>query len=538
MKNLKSILYLLVLLLTIACRSTDTAMEGDGTESGGTSGSAIMKVSLLGATFNQDPDVNPIASVKSGAVNNSLREGRQTILMDDNKAVIATLTPKKFLSNTVQAGINPMAATYEHPLVPGQVFRLAVYNANGTYKAQRLFTINSAGAPAVATGGDLMLDGGQTYSFVAYSYNNSTDPGAVSTTANLNSATLSAISSNRDLMYQRVDNVTVVGGDNELRLILKHLFSEIKVSLNVYNVNGNNNGIRSVGNGITMDRHITSNSSLKFSNGVITYGSTRGTKAVVFTPGGPSVYDVNGAGANSWTSDPVLLVNPGLATSDMSTLTFPNDASGRISIGFGGTAKSKQGFQVPNIVVKPGVSYNLNLDFRCTADATPTWPFSMSGGTEGGQLTQTFNAPVSDAGFIFDVYQLDNSFNMKINGVDLSNQEIQFQGAVTGLPRNIRFKSDGAFWGDGNVAEIYSLGNAGNSIPIIRIIIASNGSVSMMGRRTLASALEPLELYNGAQFGNISWSATTSNTVIATMRVTGTTVMRGLGTGKVFVNCL
>ncbi|PSD44103.1 hypothetical protein C7E23_05080 [Elizabethkingia anophelis] len=53
-----------MLLLTIACRSTDSAMEGDGTESGGTSGSAIMKVSLLGATFNEDPDVNPMASSK------------------------------------------------------------------------------------------------------------------------------------------------------------------------------------------------------------------------------------------------------------------------------------------------------------------------------------------------------------------------------------------------------------------------------------------------------------------------------------------
>lgn len=126
---------------------------------------------------------------------------------------------------------------------------------------------------------------------------------------------------------------------------------------------------------------------------------------------------------------------------------------------------------------------------------------------------------------------------MKINGVDLSNQEIQFQGAVTGLPRNIRFKSDGAYWGDGNVAEIYALGNASNSIPIIRIIIGENGSVSMMGRRTLASALEPLELYNGAQFSSISWNQTASNTVIATMKVTGVTVMRGLGTGKVIVNC-
>ena len=34
-------------------------------------------------------------------------------------------------------------------------------------------------------------------------------------------------------------------------------------------------------------------------------------------------------------SEPVLLVNPGAVASDMSTLNFPNDASGRIDIGYG-----------------------------------------------------------------------------------------------------------------------------------------------------------------------------------------------------------
>lgn len=38
---------------------------------------------------------------------------------------------------------------------------------------------------------------------------------------------------------------------------------------------------------------------------------------------------------------------------------------------------------------------------------------------------------------------MDNSFNLNINGVNLSNQEIQFQSAVAAYPRNIRFKSDG-----------------------------------------------------------------------------------------------
>ena len=59
----------------------------------------------------------------------------------------------------------------------------------------------------------------------------------------------------------------------------------------------------------------------------------------------------------------------------------------------------------------------------------------------------------------------------------------------------------------------------------------------MMGRRSLTSNLEPLELYGGTRFNNITWKTTGSNTVVATMLVTGTTVMRGLGVGKKIIPC-
>ena len=54
----------------------------------------------------------------------------------------------------------------------------------------------------------------------------------------------------------------------------------------------------------------------------------------------------------------------------------------------------------------------------------------------------------------------------------------------------------------------------------------------MMGRRTISSGLEPLELYGGTRFNTVTWKTTGSNTVDATMLVTGATVMRGLGVGK------
>lgn len=70
-----------------------------------------------------------------------------------------------------------------------------------------------------------------------------------------------------------------------------------------------------------------------------------------------------------------------------------------------------------------------------------------------------------------------------------------------------------------------------------KITIGPDGSVSMMGRRSLVSALEPLELFNGALFNVINWKKTEPNAVMATMVVTGTTVMNGLGVGRKVVPC-
>ncbi|TYO88613.1 hypothetical protein LX74_03151, partial [Elizabethkingia miricola] len=51
------------------------------------------------------------------------------------------------------------------------------------------------------------------------------------------------------------------------------------------------------------------------------------------------------------------------------------------------------------------------------------------------------------------------------------------------------------------------------------------------------SNLEPLELYGGTLFNTVTWKTTGSNTVVATMLVTGATVMRGLGVGKKIIAC-
>lgn len=164
--------------------------------------------------------------------------------------------------------------------------------------------------------------------------------------------------------------------------------------------------------------------------------------------------------------------------------------------------------------------------FEC-ADTVVSRDFSTTDGT-----VTTFDAPAADLGFIFDVYRLDNSFNLNINGVNISTSTLEFQPDQTD---NVRFL-DGSKYGDGTVPQIYSMtGNADN--PLVRVIIHKNGSIAMYGSKSGGSALFPLQLYNGNAFNNIIWNQTGTNTVRLSQPVVGTTYISGKGQGFKFGFC-
>ncbi|MCL1672587.1 hypothetical protein [Elizabethkingia ursingii] len=529
MKNLKITIAAFMLsgsLLITSCRSSDNAIDNPG-DNLITNGSALIKMNLLGSEFESETISTSMASAKQLRVGSTVRDQVSTFMAGE-QPIIATLTPVIAPAIATQAAINPMADVVRNPLKgPNVKYRVIAYRtSSGAKVASNVYTIDANGVSTADTG-DMMLDGDDEtinkYDFVVLSYNSSTAPADV--TGNVSTASLSSISGDNDLMYFRTNNVRVSKGDNVLNVVLTHKFSQITTTIDASAV-APGNPISSIGSGITFDKHRGGAvNSIKLSDGTVTFGTATATKAVSFTAPTPA--------SAIWTSNPTLLANPGIAATDMSTLNFPNTAGGTITVG----SKTKRNFTVSNLVVTPGVKYNLKLKFACTTNATPTWPFNMSDSGSGTRLTRTFNAPAADAGFIFDVYELDNSFNMTINGVDLATQEIQFQSGVVDYPQNIRFKSDGSRWGENGVPQIYSLGSSTNSTPIIRITIGPDGSVSMMGRRSLTSNLEPLELYGGTRFNTVTWKTTGSNTVDATMLVTGATVMRGLGVGKKIVPC-
>lgn len=187
------------------------------------------------------------------------------------------------------------------------------------------------------------------------------------------------------------------------------------------------------------------------------------------------------------------------------------------------------------------------------------WRHEEGSLTNGTTLTQEFTQPGSDGGFTLDIYKLDNSLNMNINGAPLFDEEIEFQSGTPSnsggnlLVQNIRFKSDKATHGDG-AGKIWEI-NAGididltdrrnNPIPAIRIVIDRFGNAKIYGKRTTNASLEELELFDKSNptivkpLNTVHWKTelNETNKIEATQLVVGTTAMSGFGYGLEYKEC-
>lgn len=170
--------------------------------------------------------------------------------------------------------------------------------------------------------------------------------------------------------------------------------------------------------------------------------------------------------------------------------------------------------------------------------------FSMSNATDpifNNTISKTFIQPAgADQGFTLDIYYLDKSFNMEINGSKLSNMEIEFHNQG-GMVSNVRFESDDAGYGPtftNGIPNIWQIGNAASKVPALRIDIDPTGNVTLLGRRSTTAPFEKLKLINGATLNRINWNVTSSNTILATQSTLWPpTAMIGTGYGKKAVPC-
>lgn len=480
-------------------------------------GKARVSIHLLGVE-------NPVVTnVKASSGNRSTTSNRVVVPLTESSSFEATLSQASSTTNGTSlraSSANRAAVTEERTALGENVkYKIVVYKSNGDYVTEKIYTNKSD------NDNEIELDAQQAYTFVAFSVNSTSTVPSVTAQTNLATASLDNISA--DLMYFKKD-LTVQSGDNNLDVILKHQYSEVTTNLSM--ATDMTGAITNLGATTIGPTHPSAN--LKLADGTINYNGSTSTANVVF----PAL----GTGLRTVSSAPALLIHPG-ATNGLFNF-------GSITI----DGETKSNVSVAGLQIVPGQRYNLNLNFKtCTQEVTGganlNWNYPASGnganvnGTivpSGGTVEQSLTAPGADYGFVFDIIQMDNSFNMEVNGIKLATQEIQFESNIAIAPKNVAFE-DGSLHGGTNTAggtipQIYNMtGTATN--PIIRVVISRDGKVNMYGSKSAGGELYPLVLTAGS-FNKVPWNST-SNSVKITQVVQGKTSMVGAGSGRKKIAC-
>ncbi|MDV3866157.1 hypothetical protein CMU00_12735 [Elizabethkingia anophelis] len=487
-----SVLFMALCLWLTSCRSTDDAVT-DENNSIGTPFNVIVK--LTGAEI-EEGSVAKTAAI--GGSKSTIADVQQfEVPFDGLTNATVTLTPERSTFKT-QTSVNPVAGTPTITELDNNImYKVAVYKTDGSFVDEKTFTYKTNNTNDQQ---GFMLNGDQTYTFVAYSFNStSTVPAVTNTPRTLATDKLSGI--NGDLMYFR-QNMTVSGnGKNYISVVLKHKFTKITTVIDATGVGNislvNNARISPVG----------TSADIKLSDGSLTY---------------------NGLGASAQVLNFKTLGNQ-MVTSDTNLLISNNEAGtnpARLDIGtliVGGTPQDN--FNVPNINITPGNKYNLVVKLGPCRKELYRTAFNTSNG-----ISQTLTLPASDLGIIFDIYKLDDSFNLTVNGIKIAQNEIYFAGS-SGI-----YFADGSKYENGGIDKVWFI-NGNASAPTVRVVVNRDGKVSMYGAKASGGRLYPLVLAPGNSFNTVKWNTSGNNVIVSQVIGSGSTLMNGDAIGIQSIPC-
>lgn len=486
-----SFLGLALLLANTACRSTDNTLDTNTTDNRQVS----VKMNLSGSEGDIETS-EKLASVKNNLASTGIQT--QTIPYDNTYSITATLVPvKSSLSGT--AALNPMAAATE--LKSGIRYKVLVYDSNSKLVDQKEFVYKQN-----ETDG-FMLDGGKTYTFVAFSVNstNAADTPTVTNPDNLSTAMLSNIS--KDLMYYKIVKTVTGNAPNTLDVVLKHQFTRITTNIDASQVESTgiitrvNSPVFSGGN---------ASAQLQFNNDA----------QLSYTGSNTTSFNFPNINQPKITSDPAIIIG-----------NTPNGAS--LNIGnliIDGTSKNNVLFS--NLKITPRSQYNLNLKFTpCTKFNMNPTPFDQ----DASVTSKYFGFNGIPDRFIVDFTYVDNSFSFLVNGTRITADEIQFDSG--GGTINIQFP-DGAKWGQsGGIPAIYNIAANSPTAPVIRVVIDRNGNTTFYGKRQSGDlVLEPLTYTGTGGIKKITWTSG-YNEVYISQVASGPTRIKGTGYGKQNITC-
>ncbi|HFK5595245.1 TPA: fimbrillin family protein, partial [Elizabethkingia anophelis] len=236
-----------------------------------------------------------------------------------------------------------MAAVSGNQLESGIKFRVIAYKENdGSYQTYQDYTIGQLAQP-------MMLDFGETYNMIVYSYGTANLP-SISTVeqSNLSGATVNYDDTNRDFMYQKISYTPDRNNPNNiLNITLRHKLAQITTIINS----------DSLGDITAVTGVLTPH----YSNGIFSLSSGSMSGRSTTTSGEPLVYLASEFPGAIVTADPIFINadSQGNATGSLSA-----------TISIGGTNKT---INLPNsFKITPENKSNLTINLiKCGAYIGP-----------------------------------------------------------------------------------------------------------------------------------------------------------------------
>ncbi|MGN0002368.1 MAG: hypothetical protein ACI35V_02935 [Sphingobacterium composti] len=505
---------------------------------------AFVNLNIEGLNYESDSEI--LANTKNNsAVSNDLIITQYT---NDGLAIESKLSNANTLNSKIKnIKSNSIAALSQ--LQDRVKYLMLVYDERGKLITSREYTYKQESIESA-----ILLFSNVSYTFVIVSARSTSFVPTIKNMNSLKDATIENVDA--DLLYWK-KKTTLTKGNNFLAANLKPLFSEVTTTIQMdQNMTGT---ITAINN--TIFHPVSNGVSLKLTDGSAIYGN-------INTAGKRVSFPSLGNGVRKVTSVPTTLLH------SSTTAGYFNLGSIQVD------GDSKNNIKVPNLNIKPGHRYNLVLTLKTCTEAVSglngfNWEFPEATKTinEGGFWTPRYvtytginvngefkkNGEVisfqfteagADYGFVYDILELDNAFNLEINGQPLfgtsvSTSEIQFQNNATSTTQNIEFEDGSQYQSMGNTnipadKRVKAIWEFKGTVakPAVRVVIGRNGDVLMYGSKTDQGTLFPLRLKNNAKFNTVKWNGGSATNIIkATTRVEGKTVMKSSGSGRKKVTC-
>lgn len=522
----KKILPILVVFILLSCFSACKKRYD-----GGEVGVGSVTIRLKGAQYSKN-DLNLNNGKKASVSKDSLLDWQeqQTILqLNNGLSIEATLTPliDKPEVDLIQRKNKLAAPSVENKVLDnGVMYRVVVYNPDGTYKSEHDFTYGVGDASITG------LDDEVTYTFVVYSVNSTdnNDLPDVNPLQNLSNATITVLNNIEYLMYYKAQLTLDYELPNYLDIVLEHKFSQITTTVSIDDLAfANGARIKSIDAPvITPERQ---SATIKLSDNSLSYGVPTLGKVL-------SGDVISSGGVKSYSFDPVNIISDDVSNAVMN---FPS-----LTISTGSTVGAfidmkNENFDISNLKITPGYRYNLNLNIvmPCVEKVEPSMLYNFTFPDSYGNIntSPSIEFESSDYGVEFNIYRLDQSFQLLINNQPIFIREAEFDyyGYDPDAPGgdgedmdDVRFLLDnGRYWDNTYFTPIYDLvGDPVSNNPIVKVVIDVNGNVSMFGSRvsygetviwegeSYVYGLEPMYLTNGNGFNQVTWSNVSTNQVV------------------------